>query len=49
MDVSEVIIEAKVFLPTRKVMYVDVKLRRPYHDLNRFYQDFRKVNQTLMD
>ena len=49
MDVSELVLEAKVFLSTRKVLFTDVKVRRPYSDLNRFYQDFRKVSQNLLD
>lgn len=49
LDISEIIIEAKVFLSTKKLLQLDIKLRKPYADLNRFYQDYRRVTQNLQD
>ena len=49
IDVSEIIIEAKVFFPTRKLLILDVKVLKPYNDLKKFYNDFRSTSQSLYE
>ena len=49
LDITEIVCEAKAFLGSKKILVLDIKLRKPYNDLNKFYQDYRRVTENMKE
>lgn len=49
IDISELLLEAKIFWKSKKVLNIPLRLRKPYADLNKFYQEFNRVSQLLQE
>jgi hypothetical protein len=49
IDITEIYYECKALLAEKRNVVIDIKIRRPYADLHRFYQDFDRVQSVYAD
>jgi|JI9StandDraft_2_1071091.scaffolds.fasta_scaffold294523_1 hypothetical protein len=49
IDITEIYYEGKALLQDRRNILVDIRIRRPYSDLHKFYQEFDRIQSVFAD
>lgn len=49
IDVTEIYYESKALIQDRRPVLVDLRIRRPYSDLQKFYQEFDRIQSVFVD
>lgn len=49
IDVLEICLECKALFVDRRALYIDLRIRKPYYDLTKFYHDYDRIPSVFAD